>query len=93
MLVHIRNLSTGAVWLRIDGPRVTITPKRNYEKKKKTVKEHSGKVAKVCIKLHNDIYSLSTPATHLDLCQRLNIDIDEVEATGWLLENGNYVWR
>ena len=97
MLVEIRNISKGGTWLRIVGPRVDIT-KEYYSAqpntvRKKTIKEHTGKVTKVCIKFAGRIVSINTPATHLDVCQRCGINIDEVEATGWILDNGNTIWR
>ena len=69
-------------------------PQAKYNKRPKTNKENSGKVIAVCIKLKNGaIRALSTPATHLQVCEQMVTDIDNVVAVGWELENGHYLWR
>ena len=76
--------------------------KYNYCNKPKTVKENTGKVIAVCIKLTDDkIKSITlnekttkkVAVTHLYVCQQLNINYNEIKTTGWQLENGNYIWR
>ena len=94
MLVHIRNLNSGAIILRIDGPRVEIKPKRKYEKQKTTNKSNSGKVvACVVMKYDESVYMKPVPSTHIDVCRNACIDLDDVMKSGWQLENGNIVWR
>jgi len=69
-------------------------PQIRYNTKPKNIKEHTGKVIAVCIKLAGDkIMSLPTPATHFQVCDRLEIDTNAVSKTGWQLDNGNYLWR
>ena len=69
-------------------------PKAKYNTRPKTIKEHSGKVVAVCIKLINGgIRSISPPATHLDVCEKMVINLDNVIQVGWKLDNGNYIWR
>lgn len=69
-------------------------PKITYDRKPKTNKENSGKVTAICVKLINgNIRSIPTPATHIQLCEQLIINVKTVSQTGWQLENGNYLWR
>jgi hypothetical protein len=60
----------------------------------KTIKEHCGKVAEVCVMLSNGaIRGKVPPATHIDVLEVFDISPENVKATGWQLENGNYIWR
>ena len=86
-------------YIRPAKPRMPIIlkkdlPKAKYKCRAKTIKEHSGKVVAVCVKLvSGGIRSLPTPCTHIDVCEKMVEDVNNVVATGWLLENGNYLWR
>jgi len=69
-------------------------PKGKYNRKPKTNKENTGKVIAICVKLINGgIRSMPVPATHLQVCERLVINVNNVTQTGWQLENGNYLWK
>ena len=71
-------------------------PRARYDKyyKSKTNKEHTGKVISVCVMMKNGgIRSIPVPATHVDVIEALTINPDNIIATGWELENGNYIWR
>ena len=69
-------------------------PQIRYNTRPKNIKEHSGKVIAVCIKLAGDkILGLPAPATHFQVCEQLAIDTNAVSKTGWQLDNGNYLWR
>ena len=68
-------------------------PEGKYNKRSKRIKENSGRVKAVCIKLINgEIFSL-LKGTHMDVCAKHDISTHYVKKVGWLLENGNYVWR
>ena len=57
-------------------------------------KENSGKVLLVVLMLTDDtICGMATVHTHLEVLEAFSLEPEEVEKTGWLLENGNYVWR
>jgi len=69
-------------------------PQVRYNTRPRTIKEHTGKVIAVCVKLAEDkIMSLPAPATHFQVCERLSVDTSKVSKTGWQLDNGNYLWR
>lgn len=69
-------------------------PVIKYDCRAKVVKENSGKVTAVCVRLINgSIHSLPVPATHIQVCEKMVTDIENVIATGWQLANGNYIWR
>lgn len=69
-------------------------PTIKYDIKAKTIKANSGKVIAVCVKLINgSIQSLPVPATHIQVCERMVTNINNVVTTGWQLANGNYIWR
>ena len=67
-------------------------PKTKYDMRTKTIKEHSGKVVAICVKARGKVFSLAK-GIHATVCISFNIDPEEVEASGWELENGNFVWR
>ncbi|MBU2346566.1 MAG: hypothetical protein KJ888_20440 [Gammaproteobacteria bacterium] len=72
---------------RYDRPEIT------YNKRSKKNKENSGKVKNICMLLKdNKIVSLPQ-GTHIDVMQSFNLSFEDVAATGWELENGNFVWR
>ena len=82
----------GVEFLRPVGPMTKFKPKRKYTKRKKTTCE--GRVVSVCIKLWNgQIKSYRTPCTHVDVMLRFEIQAHEILRTGWLLDNGRYLWR
>ena len=69
-------------------------PVIRYNQRAKTILDHTGKVAALCIRLiNNEIKSLPVPSTHVQVCEKLDINLNEVASTGWQLENGNYLWR
>lgn len=70
---------------RIKIPRYYTRPRVN--------KERSGKVIGVCIcTLSGRVLELAK-GLHLHVCEHYGIDPEDVKATGWKLDNGNYVWR
>ena len=63
-------------------------------KRSKVIKEHSGKVIAVCVRLASGgIRSLLAPAAHFQVCEKLVEDLNNVIEIGWQLDNGNYIWR
>ena len=69
-------------------------PQAKYKCRAKVVKENSGKVIKVCVKLIcGAIRTMPVPATHIQVCENMVVDLNNVIATGWQLDNGNYIWR
>ena len=93
MLGKIRCLTIpGVTFLRPVGPIVKIKPKRKYVKRQKTT--NSGKVISVCFKLWNDsVKGMKVPTTHCLAMEHLGLQPHEVRQTGWLLDNGTYLWR
>jgi len=67
-------------------------PVIKYSKKPKLIKEHSGRVIAICIKVGGKVLSI-TKGIHADVCLEFNIDPLDVEKNGWELDNGNFVWR
>ena len=60
----------------------------------KTIKNHCGRVIAVCVRLKNGaVRAMSPPCTHLDVCEKMVEDADNVTAVGWQLENGEFLWR
>ena len=53
----------------------------------------SGKVALVRVKLKNGSIRSLTKGTHVDVLKAFHLDPDQVESTGWLLEDGTEIWR
>jgi hypothetical protein len=86
-------------YVRPEKPRMPIIFKSDlpYARRQsctKTIKEHCGKVVAVSLMLiGGGIRSVSSPATHLKVLEVFDIDPEKVAKTGWLLENGNYIWR
>lgn len=69
-------------------------PRIKYKCRAKVVKANSGKVIYVCVRLINGaIRSMPAPATHFQVCEKMVVDMCNVVATGWQLDNGNYIWR
>lgn len=68
-------------------------PKRPYVKRQLINKTNTGKVVALTIQTKSAVYTMQIPCTHLSMCEKLNINPDEVTKTGWLLDNSNYVWR
>lgn len=52
----------------------------------------SGRVKEVCVKTARGIFSLAK-GTHYQVLEAFNLSFDEIEATGWLLDNGQYYWK
>jgi hypothetical protein len=61
--------------------------------RRKTVKEHCGHVAEICIQLINGEIKSLPKGTHAQVCMEHDISPWYVKTTGWRLDNGNYVWR
>ena len=85
---------------RINMPVVTKRdlPKGRYCKRPKTIKEHCGKVVAILIKLKSGgIRSVRTgtglSGIHPRVLEVFDIDPKDVVASGWELENGNYIWK
>ena len=69
-------------------------PQAHYNTRPKTVKKHCGKVVAACLMMEDgSIHSMSTPCTHLDLIEKMMNEVDNVNKTGWQLDNGEYLWR
>ena len=69
-------------------------PVASYNKQSKTIEKNTDKVESVCLRLKNGaIRSINVPSTHLQVALGLVVDLDQVEATGWKLRNGSYLWR
>ena len=68
-------------------------PKGRYCKRPKTIKEHCGRVVAVCVMLSNGGIRCLPKGTHIQVCEELVDDIANVSKSGWLLDNGNYLWR
>jgi len=62
--------------------------------KSRTVKEHTGRVVSICIKLKNEAIRgwHDTSKMHIDVIKLFDISPEDVADVGWQLENGNYVW-
>jgi len=68
-------------------------PVIKYNRRAKTVKEHTGRVVGICIcTLSGKVFSLAK-GIHASVCEYYGVNPEEVEKTGWELDNGNYVWR
>lgn len=68
-----------------------VTPRQGS--RCKTNKSASGKVKAIVVELTNgQIFGLER-GTHIQVCEAHDISTHYVARTGWLLENGNYVWR
>jgi len=69
-------------------------PRSKYNQRPITNEQNTGKVIAICVKLMDGgIKSIPTPATHIDVCEQLSLDLSKIVQTGWKLENGNYLWR
>ena len=68
-------------------------PRPKYNTRSRTIKEHTGKVKAICIKLINETILSLERGTHADVVIEHSVKLEEVKCSGWLLENGNYVWR
>jgi len=68
-------------------------PSPKYNTRSKTIKEHSGKVSAISIRLKTGEIKSIKIGTHIDVINTFNCNPEDVDATGWLLENGNYIWR
>ena len=69
-------------------------PAPKVNKRSRVIKEHTGKVIACCVMMKSGgIRSVHCPSNHLQVCEEMVTDIDNVEKIGWQLENGNYVWR
>ena len=69
-------------------------PRPKYNGRSKVVKESSGKVSRVLVKLWDDaVFGVPVPATHLDILEKFEISYCIDKAVGWELENGNEIWR
>ena len=64
-----------------------------YDKEPKTVKEHTGKVIGVCICLLSGKVLSLAKGMHASVCAHYKVKPEDVDKTGWKLDNGNYVWR
>lgn len=97
-LTTFTNLRTKAKILRPTGTIIEITkhPKKSSRNSKmpRVIKKNSGTVISLLVKLSNgDIIEDSVPTTHQEVCERANINLDDIIGTGWLLDNKNEVWR
>lgn len=68
-------------------------PLPKYDTRPKNIKEHSGRVTAVTIRLKTGEIKSIKIGTHLDVVNAFKCKPEDVEATGWLLDNGNYIWR
>lgn len=77
------------------GLRNADRPKARYDKayQSKTIKEHSGKVIAVCVKLVSGGVRAIAKGTHIQVIEMFDIDPENIVATGWQLDNGNFIWR
>ena len=68
-------------------------PTIKYSKRSKTIKEHTGKVVSICVKLlTGEILSIAK-GIHADILNKYHLDSCYVKESGWKLDNGNYLWR
>lgn len=75
------------------GVRKSDRPVAKYNTKPKTNKDQSGKVLAVVIELiNNNLFGLYQ-GTHMQVCEFHDISPHYVKRTGWVLENGTYLWR
>ena len=66
---------------------------QTYDESPKTIKEHCGRVISICIRLLTGEVLSVAKGTHADVCNKYHIDPSLVKASGWELDNGNFVWR
>jgi len=67
------------------------TPK--YNRRSKTIKEHTGKVVSICVKTGDGkIWSIDKGA-HIHIVEKFGLNPNHIVATGWRLENGNFLWN
>ena len=80
---------------KIDLPiiRKEDLPKPSYNKRSRTIKQNSGKVISICIKLKNGGVRATRKGLHSDVMETFDIDPLNVDKIGWELENGNFVWK
>ena len=84
--------------IRPERPRMPIIfkqdlPKAKYNKRSKTIKENTGKVTAICIKLKNGSIRAIRQGIHIDVMETFAIDPLNVDKVGWELEGGRFVWR
>ena len=66
-------------------------PRARYRVKPVTVVD--GKVRFICVRvIGGNIFSLSR-GTHIDVMNTFNLSPEQIIATGWMMESGEYVWR
>ena len=77
------------------GIRRKDRPRPRYDKayQSKTIKENSGKVVSVIVRLKNGGIRGIARGLHSDVLEMFDIKPEEVAKVGWELENGNYIWR
>ena len=77
------------------GIRRKDRPRPRYDKayQSKFIKENSGKVVSVVVRLKNGGIRGIRKGLHSDVLAVFDIEPEEVAKVGWELENGNFVWR
>lgn len=70
-------------------------PQIKYNKRSRTIKEHTGRVVSIVVKLKSGgIRGIRNRCkTHADVIELFDIIPEFVEKVGWELDNGNFVWR
>lgn len=68
-------------------------PKPSYNKRSKTIKENSGRVTAICIKLKSGSIRAIRAGRHDAVMETFDVDPENVDKIGWELENGNFIWR
>ena len=90
MTIALAKYKTHSQWKR--NPIITgdDAPKGKRLARTKTIKQNSGRVEAVCLKLSDGtIIEGHVSQPHFQLTDNYM----DVVAVGWKLENGNYVWR
>ena len=68
-------------------------PRPTYDETPKTIRENTGSVVSVVVKLKDGAIRGIGEGIHSDVLKIFGLKPNDVGEVGWLLENGNYVWR
>ena len=92
---HIRLIRPELIKLPII--RKCDLPKATYNKRPKLIKERSGRVEAITVKLKDWTIKSLAKGIHLDVLAAFNINIKDVAEVGWILEieggGFKFIWR
>ena len=68
-------------------------PRAKYNTRPRKISEHCGRVIALAIKTKSGLVIAARAATHLHLCEEVKVGLEDITATGWLLDHGGLVWE